>query len=568
MAKAPNATLQFLGAAGTVTGSKYLLSFGSRRILVDAGMFQGEKVWRLKNWEEFPVDPRGISDVVLTHAHMDHCGYLPALVKAGFDGPVWCTEGTRRLAEIVMRDSAKLQEQEADDANEGGWSRHSPALPLYTDADVDATMPLLVPLEYDADFDLGDELVLRLTRAGHILGSASVTIRTPTTSVLFSGDLGRHDHPVLKPRGTPPGSPYVVVESTYGDREHPEPVNLPHEGFADVVRRTLDRGGSVLVPAFAVDRTEVVLKTIAELRRTDRIPHVPVYVNSPMATRALHVYLTLTDELRDDLHPEEFLEFPDLRPVSSAEDSRALTGDDGHGPAIIIASSGMATGGRVLHHLERMLPDARNAVILTGYQAVGTRGWQLLQNAKQVKMRGQYVPVKAEVFQDREFSVHADCSDLLDWVRELDPAPRTVFCTHGEPDAAAALAARVESEFGVQTVVPSHGEIVVLDGVHAGSKGGPHDRPAPTQPTPARPSLRRPAPQGEPPTETRAVQAPAPAHAPAAAGVLGAAVSLDGVPVEGATITSELAVRAAGSDADVIVLEGTITVRLRRQPPI
>lgn len=546
MAKAPHATLQFLGAAGTVTGSKYLLTVGERRLLVDSGLFQGEKEWRLRNREEFPVDPRSISDVVLTHAHLDHCGYLPALVKAGFDGPVWCTEGTRRLAEIVLRDSAKLQEQEAEDANEGGWSKHSPALPLYTDADVDATMPLMVPLEYDADFDLGDGLVLRLTRAGHILGSASATIWTPTTSVLFSGDLGRHDHPVLKPRGTPPGSPYVLLESTYGDREHPEPDGLPHEGFADVVRRTLERGGSVLVPAFAVDRTEVVLQTISALRRADRIPHVPVYVNSPMGTKALEVYLTLTDELRDDLHPEEFLEFPDLRPVSSADDSRALTGERGHGPAIIIASSGMATGGRVLHHLERMLPDPRNAVILTGYQAVGTRGWQLLQGAKQLKMRGQYVPVKAEVFQDQEFSVHADCSDLLDWVRELEPAPRTVFCTHGEPDAALALAGRVESEFGVQAVVPRHGEIVVLDGVHPGS----HARPSP-------PAAARPAPPH-----------PSPRLAASAPGGPGVAVTLDGVAVAGASITSDLTVRAAesGADADTIVLEGTITVRLRRQP--
>lgn len=544
MVTAPHATLQFLGAAGTVTGSKYLLTVGSRRVLVDAGLFQGEKEWRTRNWEEFAVDPRSLSDVVLTHAHLDHCGYLPALVRAGFDGPVWCTEGTRRLAEIVLRDAAKLQETEAVDANEGGWSRHSPALPLYTEADVDATLPLIVPLEYDADFDLGDGLTLRLTRAGHILGSASVTIGTPTTSVLFSGDLGRHDHPVLKPRATPPGAPYVVVESTYGDREHPEPENLPHEGFADVVRRTLERGGSVLVPAFAVDRTEVVLKTISELRRSGRIPATRVYVNSPMATRALEVYLTLTDELRDDLHPEEFLEFPDLTPVSSAEDSRALTEGRGHPPAIIIASSGMATGGRVLHHLERMLPDPRHAVILTGYQAVGTRGWQLVQGAKKVKMRGQYVPVKAEVFQDTEFSVHADRSDLLDWLRELAPAPRTVFCTHGEPDAALALAATVEGDLGLQSVVPTHGEIVVLDGARAGAAHVPAASPRAAQPAPPRPRAHA------------ASAAPAPAQV---------AVVLDGVAVEGASIASDLAVRSA--DQDTIVLEGTITVHLRRRPP-
>lgn len=462
----PNTSLTFLGAAGTVTGSKFLLTVGTRRILVDAGMFQGEKHWRELNWAEFPVDPASISGVLLTHAHMDHVGYLPALVKKGFRGHVWCTEGTRRLAEIVLRDAAFLQESEAEDANKRGYSKHAPALPLYTTEDVEATLPLFVRVEYDTDYDLGDGVVVRYTRAGHILGSACISVWTPTASVLFSGDLGRHDHPVLRPRDTPPGAGAAVIDSTYGGREHPESEGLAHEEFADVIRRTIQRGGSVLVPAFAVDRTEVVLKTLAEMREQGRIPRVPVYVNSPMAARALDVYTTLTDELRDDLTPSELVRFPDLREIRTTEESRELTDKNGHGPAIIISSSGMATGGRVIHHLEKMLPDPRNAVVLTGYQAVGTRGWQLVQGATQIKMRGRYVPVKAEVLQDREFSVHGDCSDLLDWIRDLDPKPEVVYCVHGEPDSTKALASLITSEFGIQAVVPFHGEVVSLDGVH------------------------------------------------------------------------------------------------------
>lgn len=476
MATAPRTTLTFLGAAGTVTGSKYLLTVGERRILVDSGMFQGEKKWRLKNWETFPVEPGSLSDVLLTHAHLDHVGYLPVLTRTGFTGPIWCTEGTRQLAEIVLRDAAKIQEQEAEDANERGYTKHTPAEPLYTTADVEAMLSQFVALEYDTDFELtGNErpgfradpderITIRLTRAGHILGSTSINVWTPTASVLFSGDLGRREHPVLKAREVPAeGAPFVLVESTYGDRDHPVPVNLPHEGFADVIRRTIARGGTVLVPAFAIDRTEVVLKTISDLERDERIPDVPVYVNSPMGTRALRVYQTLTDELRDDLRPGDFVAIPDLTAIESIEDSIRLTEPGGHGPAVIISSSGMATGGRVLHHLEALLPDPKNAVVLTGYQGVGTRGRQLSDGADQIKMRGKYVPVRAEIFHDREFSVHADRTDIMTWLRALNPRPVQVFCVHGEPDSAAALAARIKEDLGVQAVAPRLGEVVLLD---------------------------------------------------------------------------------------------------------
>ncbi|MFC6359273.1 MBL fold metallo-hydrolase RNA specificity domain-containing protein [Luteococcus peritonei] len=466
-------TLTFLGAAGTVTGSKHLVTIGDRRVLVDAGLFQGEKRWREMNWAKFPVDPGSISDLLLTHAHLDHCGYIPALVKAGFRGTIWCTPDTIELAEIVLMDSAHLQEQDAKDAAEGGWSKHNPPLALYTQEDVQTTMRLFRPIDFDVDVDLREGLMVRLTRAGHILGSACVNLTHEGRSILFSGDLGRHDHPVLKPRGVPQGADHVLMESTYGDREHPEPEGLPHEEFAETIRRTVARGGSVLVPAFAVDRTEAVLKVVTEMRKAGRIPEVPVFVNSPMALAALKVYRS-SEELRPDIHVDDFTDLKGLREVTSAEESMAL--NDPKFPCIIISSSGMATGGRVVHHLEHMLPDPRHSVVLTGYQGAGTRGRMLLDGAKELKMHGRYVPVRATIVQDKEFSVHADCSDLLDWLRDLPRKPRTVYLVHGEPDSAEALKQRIVTEFGITCVVPRHGEVV---SVEAGAA-----QPAPEVPTP------------------------------------------------------------------------------------
>ncbi|HSN44058.1 MAG TPA: DUF1737 domain-containing protein [Propionibacteriaceae bacterium] len=450
-------TLTFLGAAGTVTGSKYLLTLGERRVLVDAGLFQGEKEWREKNWQKFPVEPSSISEILLTHAHLDHCGFIPALAKHGFSGTIWATADTIALAEIVLRDSAYLQEMDARDAAEGGWSKHNPPLPLYTTDDVERTLPLFREVAFDDDLDLGDDLVVRYTRAGHILGSASIRVAFEGTSVLFSGDLGRLNHPVLRPRETPPGADYVVMESTYGDREHAEPEGLPHELFAATIRRTIKRGGSVLVPAFAIDRTEGVLKALTELRHANRIPDVPIFVNSPMGIRALAVYQT-SGELRPDLKVSDFVDLPNLTTVETADESRALNSPTA--PCIIITSSGMATGGRVLHHLQHMLPDHRHSVVFTGFQGSGTRGRALIEGAKQLKMRGQYVPVRATIVQDTEFSVHADRSELLDWVRGLEPKPVTVFAAHGDPESAAAFCSEVTKNFGIAAVVPKYGEVV------------------------------------------------------------------------------------------------------------
>ncbi|MCG6566923.1 MBL fold metallo-hydrolase RNA specificity domain-containing protein [Tessaracoccus sp. ZS01] len=460
MSTPQKATLTFLGGAGTVTGSKYLITLDDRRILVDAGMFQGDKQWRLKNRDEFPVDPSTISDVLLTHAHTDHAAYLPALVKHGFRGPIWATEATIRLAEIVLRDSGKLQEQSVTDAVRGGWSKHENPEAIYTTEDVERTLPLFRPVEFDTNVDI-DGIWARWTRAGHILGSASIHVEFGNRSVLFSGDLGRHDHPILKDRATPPGADIVLVESTYGDREHPEP-DVAHEDFAAAIRRTIERGGQVVVPAFAIDRTETVLHALVQMRREGRIPEVPVVVDGPMSLRALAVYSdTSLDELREDVTVADFTDL-DLTAARGSRDSKEL--NKRTDPMIIISSSGMAEGGRVLYHLQRLLPDARNTVVLTGFQAEGTRGRALEDGARQVKINGRYVRVNAEIVRDREFSVHGDASDLLDWLKALDKEPEEVFVTHGEPQVAALFADRISDELGWVAVAPKFGEVVTLLG--------------------------------------------------------------------------------------------------------
>ncbi|MCL1838168.1 MAG: MBL fold metallo-hydrolase [Propionibacteriaceae bacterium] len=456
-------TLTFLGGVRTVTGSKYLVSTDARRILVDAGQFQGEKELRIMNWEEFPFPPAEISDVLITHAHTDHVGYLPALVKHGFTGRVWATPATIRLAEIVLRDSAYLNERDAEHAAQYGYSKHDAPLPLFTTADVEKALPLFRPVTYDTDLDLADEIVARFTRAGHILGAASIHLRVGTTEVLFSGDLGRHDHPVLRARDIGRSAATVLIETTYGDTEHPKPAGVGHVELTELIRKTAKRGGSVLIPAFAVDRTEVLLKTLTQLQTSGRIPEIPIFVNSPMALDALAVYrdLQFRDELRPDLDLKHFIDLPNLHEVRTTEESIRL--NDPQHPCIIISSSGMATGGRVLHHLEHMLPQHKHSVVLVGYQSEGTRGRSLVEGAKQLKIHGRYVPVRAEILQDDEFSVHADCTDLLDWLSELNPRPQTVFAVHGSAEVSAIFAERVTGALDIPAVVPKLGETIRLD---------------------------------------------------------------------------------------------------------
>lgn len=452
--------LTFLGAAGTVTGSKFLVEDGDRRLLVDCGLYQGEKAWRLLNWEAPPVDPATISDVVLTHAHLDHCGYVPRLVRDGFTGPVHVTPGTAELAAIILRDSAHLQEEEAAHAVRYGWSKHAEPRPLYTRADAERAIALMRRCPSDRHVQLGD-LSVRFRRAGHILGSSTVLVSSGASSVLFSGDLGRPQHPILADREAPPAARTVVLESTYGDRTHP-PVDPDHTVMADAIRRTIQRGGSVIIPAFAVDRTEIVLLAVAELMERGSIPSVPVWVDSPMALATLDVY-------RDPAHADEvepgalkrLSRMAELRAAHSAEESMRLNNPGS--PCIIISASGMATGGRVVHHLRYLLPQARNLLMLTGYQAVGTRGRHLAEGAREVKIAGRYVRVRAEVVQLDDFSVHADADELISWLREMPAPPETVHLVHGEPHASRALAGRIREELDCVVSVARYLERVLLD---------------------------------------------------------------------------------------------------------
>ena len=459
----PAPALTFLGAAGTVTGSKFLVEGEGARLMVDCGLYQGERRWRSLNWEAPPVDPASVDAVALTHAHLDHCGYLPALVRGGFAGPVHATAGTAALAGVILRDSAHLQEEEAEGARRGGWSRHDPPLPLYTVADADEAVAALRPVGDDAAVRVGGAAGATVTfvPAGHILGSSSVLVEIDGASVLFSGDLGRPDHPVLLPRARPPAARTVVVESTYGDRAHPE-IDRGHRVMADAIRRTVRRGGSVVVPAFAVDRTEIVLLAIADLVESGAIPDVPVWVDSPMALAALDIYRdpAHAGEVRPDAL-ERLRRLSGLRTAHSAEESIRLNTPGT--PCIIVSASGMATGGRVVHHLQHLLPQARNTVLLTGYQAVGTRGRDLQEGARELKMAGRYVPVRAEVVTLDDFSVHADADELLTWIGEMPHPPESVHVVHGEPGAARALADGIRERFDCAVSVPRLGERVLLD---------------------------------------------------------------------------------------------------------
>jgi metallo-beta-lactamase family protein len=465
--------ITFLGGAGTVTGSRFLLDADGTRVLVDCGLFQGLKELRLRNWDPFPVEPGSIDAVVLTHAHVDHLGYLPRLRRGGFDGPVLATEGTVALAGIVLPDSGHLQEEEAAFANRRGYSKHRPALPLYTEAEARATLPLLRAVPGGEAAEVSPGVTATLRPAGHILGSATVELAVDGARIGVSGDLGRPSHPILRPPERLAGLDALLVESTYGDRDHDDA--RTDEVLADVVRRTAARGGTVLIPAFAVDRTEVLLVHLARLMRSGAIPELPVRVDSPMALAALHVYRRAIDEAWPEIRPdhvtgngEDPFDTGTLEEVPDVERSKAITAD--RYPSIVISASGMATGGRILHHLAARLPDARNTVVLAGFQAEGTRGRRLAEGAREIKLLGQYVPVRAEVVDLPGLSVHADRAELVDWVCGSPALPGSVFCVHGEPAASDALRRALDDRLEGPVVVPRHLERVLV----------PHrDRPGP-----------------------------------------------------------------------------------------
>ncbi len=456
-------TLQFLGATGTVTGSRFLVRTSRATVLIDAGLFQGAKRDRLANWEPFPVDPATIDAVVVTHAHIDHSGWLPGLARDGFSGSIIATTATCELCEILLPDAAHLQEEQARFANERKFSKHHPALPLYTSDDADAAIALLHGVGFDEPVEVAEGIIARFVPAGHILGSASVHLTITdddlgvetTTTLLASGDLGRGNHPLLPGPGTPPASQTVLIESTYGGSIHPDDAE-EIEGFAQVIRRTAKRGGIVLIPAFAVDRTEVLLTVLRDLMASGRIPELSVYVDSPMALRVLDVYRSHLLGAGDD---DIFDPGGGLHECPTVEDSKSL--NELTAPSIIISASGMASGGRVLHHLARLLPDHRNSVVLCGFQASGTRGRALADGARSIKMLGRYVPARAEVSVLKSLSVHADADELHRWISGLPEQPDTVFVVHGEPDASAALASRLVDS-GINAVVPTQFELVRL----------------------------------------------------------------------------------------------------------
>ncbi len=451
------ARLQFLGAAKTVTGSKYVVEVRGRNYMIDCGLFQGLKELRLRNWEALPIAPRDIEAVVLTHAHVDHTGYLPRLVKDGFRGPVYATTGTAEISRIVLPDSGRLQEEDAKLANKNGYSKHKPALPLYTESDAKRALKLLKSIGYGEEVSLGLGLSFSFLSAGHILGSSFVNMRIQeksSVSLLFSGDLGRYNVPILNDPTPVYEADYIVIESTYGNRLHDR--TPAKELLADVINRTSSRGGRVIIPAFAVGRTQEILYYIRQLESERSIPVLPVIIDSPMAYYTTKHYVRAKAD-----HDEEMRELirRHINPLETASfhfGGKRGGGAAGLGPAIIISASGMATGGRVLNHLKVCLPDPNSTVVFVGFQAAGTRGRRLLDGDKEIKIHGEMVPVRAEIAYISNLSAHADYEEMLYWLSHFRRPPKCLFITHGEIEAAEALQKRVIEKFGWETLIPDY----------------------------------------------------------------------------------------------------------------
>ncbi len=450
--------LQFLGATGTVTGSKYLLQHQSKNILIDCGLFQGFKQLRLRNWKPLPFSPKNIDAVILTHAHIDHSGYLPLLVKNGFTGPIYCSQATQALCQVLLLDSAKLQEEEAQYLNKHTFSKHKPALPLYTREDAQNALQQFQPVDFYKPTKLGNAINFHLLPAGHILGAGMVYIDDGKTSVLFSGDLGRQKDLIMNPPEIVKNADYLIVESTYGNRSHDPSDAL--EKLGNIINRTIERGGKVIVPTFAVGRAQLLLYSIHLLKKNGIIPDkLPVYLNSPMAVEATAIF---------DEHPGEYRLTPEqseamcktAHVVFDVEESKLL--NTKKGPLIILAGSGMATGGRIVHHLKSFAPDPKNTILFSGFQAGGTRGAAMLDGAKEIKIHGEYIPVNAEIAIIDNLSAHADANEIITWLKHFDAPPKQTFITHGEPIAADALRLKIEETLDWEVYVPDYLEAVDL----------------------------------------------------------------------------------------------------------
>ena len=445
--------ISFYGATNTVTGSKYLFEDGEASTLVDCGLFQGFKQLRLRNWQPLPFDPKRVASVVLTHAHIDHSGYLPVLVKHGFSGRIYCSKATKDLCEVMLPDAAYLQEEEARYANKRGFSRHKPALPLYTTEDAERALRQLHAVEFDQPVRLSKASTARFLPAGHILGAAMIMIEGSGRRVLFSGDLGRPNDPLMRPPTAIKQADVLILELTYGDRRHPSAD--PEEELDNHLSRAVARGGVVIIPAFAVGRAQILLHLIARLKGRGKLAGVPIYLNSPMAVDVTGIYHTYRSQHRLSVAECEatcrVAEF-----VNSPEDSKAL--NEKSGPMIIISASGMATGGRVVHHIKAFAPDPKNLILFSGFQAAGTRGATILSGAETVRVHGADIPIRAEVADLESLSAHADYIEILDWLKSFHQPPKAIYLTHGEPAAADRLRQHIEAAFGWECVVPDYRE--------------------------------------------------------------------------------------------------------------
>ena len=450
--------LTFLGATETVTGSKYLIASDQSRILVDCGLFQGYKQLRLRNWQALPIVPAAIHAVVLTHAHLDHSGYLPLLVRDGFKGKIICTEATFDLCKLLLTDSGRIQEEDAAFANRHSFSKHQPALPLYTEKDALRSLEYFHPVAFGQQVRLDDGLSVVLHPAGHILGAATALISDGSTSIAFSGDLGRSDDPITPEPEAIARADYLVVESTYGNRLHEGDDPLSKLGL--LISEAAKRGGVVVIPAFAVGRVQSMLYYLSVLKKTGAIPaSLPIFLDSPMAKDATALYLKHKAIHR--LTPTQCKALHDVaRIINSVDESMAL--DQHHMPMVIVSASGMATGGRVLHHLKVFAPDPRNMIIFAGFQAGGTRGATMVAGTPTVKIHGQQIAVRAQVEQISNLSAHADYSEILRWMAGFKQAPRKTFITHGEPEAADEMRKHIETELGWQCEVPHYLQSVEL----------------------------------------------------------------------------------------------------------
>jgi metallo-beta-lactamase family protein len=460
------AYIQFLGAAGTVTGSKHLINTGGPdgkegfQVLVDCGMFQGPKEWRERNWQDTPIPAHTIDAVILTHAHLDHCGWIPRLVKGGFTGPIYATPATIDLCGIILPDSGHLQEEDAAFYNKTKMSKHSPALPLYTLAEAEACQQYFRPVQFGETVQMSPEISFRFVQAAHILGSSmaeiTLTLNGQSRRMLFTGDIGRvRDHSVTPGKVVHSGpqegeaADVLVMESTYGNRQHP--ADDPRPALAAVIKKTVERGGSVVVPAFAVERTQKFLFMIKELMESGQIPKVPVYADSPMAIKAVEIFLKHQEDCTEETcrlinQYGSPLQWPGFTFASTSAESKKI--NDSHYPSIIVSSSGMVTGGRIQHHLAQRLPDPRNTVIFIGFQAPGTRGATIKSGAPEVKIYGEIVPIRAQIVAFEQFSDHADPPELLQWLRTFKSQPRTTYLVHGEPQASSQLRDTMTKDLG------------------------------------------------------------------------------------------------------------------------